>query len=106
MFLMLQVSVKEIIPTENILRMQRLLSNYHAISVREETAKEALKTQLGISAIRVLDPTLLIAKKEYEEIAKKYTKRGYVLLYMLLYSESLVQSAKKMAKEKECLFFV
>lgn len=91
---------KEIIPTENILRMQRLLSNYHAISVREETAKEALKTQLGISAIRVLDPTLLIAKKEYEEIAKKYTKRGYVLLYMLLYSESLVQSAKKMAKEK------
>ena len=91
---------KEIIPTENVLRMQRLLSNYHAISVREETAKEALKTQLGISATRVLDPTLLIAKKEYEEIAKEYTKRDYVLLYMLLYSESLIRSAKKMAKEK------
>lgn len=91
---------KEIIPAENVTRMQRLLSNYHAISVREETAKEALKTQLGISSTRVLDPTLLISEREYEEIAKKPIKKGYVLLYMLLYSETLVQSAKSMAKEK------
>lgn len=94
---------KETIPFENIPRVKRLLSNYHAISVREETAKEALKTQLGISATRVLDPTLLITKKEYEELAKAYTKKGYVLLYMLLYSKSLVESAKKMAKDKGLL---
>lgn len=91
---------KEIIPAENVPRMQKLLSNYHAISVREETAKEALKTQMGILATRVLDPTLLISEREYEKLARKPVKKRYVLLYMLLYSESLVQSAKKMAKEK------
>lgn len=91
---------KEIIPTENIPRMQRLLSNYRAISVREETAREALKIQMGISASRVLDPTLLLSEREYKEIAKKTSEKKYVLLYMLLYSESLVYSAKKMAKEK------
>lgn len=91
---------KETIPVENIPRMQRLLSNYHAISVREETAREALKQQMGILATRVLDPTLLISADEYKEITKEYTKKGYILLYMLLYSESLVHSAKKMAKEK------
>lgn len=91
---------KEIIPAENVPRMQKLLSDYHAISVREEAAKEALKTQMGISATRVLDPTLLISEREYEKLARKPAKKRYVLLYMLLYSESLVQSAKKMAKEK------
>ncbi len=93
----------ETIPVENIPRMKRLLSNYRAISVREETAKEALKQQMGICAIRVLDPTLLISAEEYKEITKEYrkiTKKRYILLYMLLYSESLVHSAKKMAKEK------
>lgn len=91
---------KETIPIENIPRMKKLLSNFHAISVREESAKEALKMQMGISATRVLDPTLLILEREYKEIAKEPTKKGYVLLYMLLYSKSLISSAKKMAAEK------
>ena len=46
---------KEIIPEENIPRMQRLLSNYRAISVREATAQKALESQMGISAVRVLE---------------------------------------------------
>lgn len=91
---------KEVIPAENIPRMQGLLSNYRAISVREETAKKALESQLGISATRVLDPTLLLSEREYKEIAEKPKGKKYVLLYMLLYSESLIHSAKKMAKEK------
>lgn len=96
---------REVIPAENIPRMQRLLFNYRAISVREETAKEALESQMGISSTRVLDPTLLLSEKEYKEIAKKPTEKRYVLLYMLLYSESLVHSAKKMAKEKDVPVF-
>lgn len=90
----------EKIPEENIPRMYKLLSSYRAISVRESTAQKALKYQMGISADRVLDPTLLLSKKDYKRIAKKPDKNSYILLYMLLYSESLVCSAKKMAKEK------
>lgn len=91
---------KEIIPEENIPRMQRLLSNYRAISVREATAQKALESQMGISAVRVLDPTLLLSERDYREIAKEPNKKSYILLYMLLYSELLVHSAKKLAKEK------
>lgn len=91
---------KEIISEENIPRMKKLLSGYRAISVRESTAQKALESQLGIYSVRVLDPTLLLSEKHYRKIAKKSSEKSYILLYMLLYSESLVCSAKKMAKEK------
>lgn len=91
---------KETIPIENVSRMQKLLQDYRAISVREESAKEALKNQMGIYATRVFDPTLLLTKSDYEKIAKAPKKKNYVLLYILLYSETLISSAKKLANEK------
>lgn len=91
---------KETIPIENVFRMQKLLQDFRAISVREESAKEALKNQMGINATRVLDPTLLLSKSDYEKIAKVPKEKNYVLLYILLYSETLISSAKKLAKEK------
>lgn len=91
---------KETVPIENVSRMQKLLQDFRAISVREESAKEALKNQMGINATRVLDPTLLLSKSDYEKIAKVPKEKNYVLLYILLYSETLISSAKKLAKEK------
>lgn len=91
---------KELIPVENLPRVQKLLSDFRAISVREETAKKAIKSQLGISTTRVLDPTLLLSDIEYKTIAEIPDNKQFVLLYMLLYSETLVNSAKKLAKER------
>ena len=87
------------IPEENIPRVRKLLSGFKAISVREATAAEALKQQLDINSVRVLDPTLLLKSEEYINIAAKRLPESYVLLYMLIYSDTLLESAKKMARK-------
>lgn len=89
------------IQEENIPRVNRLLSQFRAISVREKTAVDALNNQLGIQSVQVLDPTLLLSKKEYCSHSKCDKSERYVLLYMLIYSETLITSAKKIAKKLE-----
>ena len=81
----------------------KLISDFSHISIREKQGMEYLKEK-GISAQIVLDPTLLLNKAKWLEASKKskYEKDKYVLLYMLVYSESLVSFAKKLATEKGC----
>lgn len=88
------------IPFENIPRIKKFLDNFKAISVREITAQKALKEQLGIDAEQVLDPTLLLNKNEYTEFIKDEVKKPYILLYMLMYSDTLLTSARRYAKER------
>lgn len=88
------------IPTENIPRVKKLLADFNKISVRESSAVEALKTQLDISAVQVLDPTLLLTKNDYISLAEyPQEQEKFVLLYMLVYSETLLKSAKKKAEQ-------
>ena len=87
------------IPLERVSRVQFLLSDFRAISVRETTAQVAIKNQLGIDSMRVLDPTFLLEMDDYN-IKKNADKNDkYILLYMLLYSEKLLKSAKHFAKK-------
>lgn len=81
----------------------KLIADYSYISVREKQGKEYLENNNIISSVEI-DPTLLLDKTYWVKISKKtkYQKEKYILLYMLVYSESLVQFAKKLAKEKGC----
>lgn len=90
----------ERISESDVPRVNRFLSEFRAISVREMTAVAALREQLGIQSVRVLDPTLLLTEKDYREIAESTEKQPYVLLYMLMYSKTLLDSAKKTAKKR------
>ncbi|MEB3373139.1 polysaccharide pyruvyl transferase family protein [Bacteroides sp. CR5/BHMF/2] len=44
---------------------------FYSISVRENSAVTLCKDNLGVDALHVLDPTMLLSKEEYVEIAKK-----------------------------------
>lgn len=60
---------------------KKLLGDFDSISVREYKAVELLET-LGIRAKKVIDPTILLSRREWERIVTPYVhKRPYVLVY-------------------------
>ena len=80
----------------------KLLGSFQNISVRETRGAEIVKDFSGRESTVVLDPTLLLNKKQWMEIASptKYSKGKYVLVYMLVNSKSLMDFALKLGKEK------
>ena len=79
-----------------------LLKDYKYIAVREKQGAEIVKNIADREATVVLDPTLLLDKKQWQTVAKpsKYGKRKFLLVYMLLNSSSLLNFAEKKAKEQ------
>jgi len=66
-------------------RVKELLNDYTAISVRESGAAVRLAETLGREVVNVLDPTLLLSKKEWSaefEIEVK-PEQPYILVYAL-----------------------
>ncbi len=65
-------------------RLQELLNNYNAISLREKHIEEYLQNTIGITnPIQVtLDPTLLTDEEDWASIInERFSKRNYVLIY-------------------------
>lgn len=77
------------------------LKNYKAIGVRENTNLEFIKEHTeGILVQRVLDPTLLLTGKDYEEITEgNPMEESYLLLYTRRYNPKMEEFAEKLAKE-------
>lgn len=63
---------------------KKMLEKYDSISVREKSAVDIIK-ELGIQSVeQVLDPTLLLTKEEWENLAtKKKERKKYILVYQL-----------------------
>ena len=93
------------IPAQEKNETKRLLEKYHGITVRESSAKEIL-ADLGISSEVVLDPTLLLDKKQWEQISEKYpffVEEPYLLTYSVEYGKEdsyIKHYAKKIAENK------
>ena len=84
---------------------KKLLKNFTGISVREIGTVKYVKQYLNMSAIYVLDPTMLIDKKYYLDIIKDYKKSikktDYILTYKLdnIYNmEKFINITKKELK--------
>lgn len=63
-----------------------LAKSFNAISVREESAVRLCKEYLGIDAIHVLDPTMLLMKEHYMKLIEKDNipkSKGTLLTYIL-----------------------
>lgn len=73
------------------------LQNYDAISVREDKAVELVKSVSGCDAQLVLDPTLLLNKEQWLEVAKPVEELPEVP-YILIYELIPVPYVKKLAK--------
>ena len=81
------------IPEQHKKRTFELLSQYDAISVREDNAVRLL-TELGLKATHVLDPTLLLNREEW---LKYSSKRKVIEDYLLVYSVEPVEYDYKVA---------
>lgn len=77
------------------------ISDFNAISVREQQAKQMLADQVPLKVDLVLDPTLLRDAQEWEAIEKPYDiGEKYLLTYFLGDSKKQRESVTKFAKNK------
>lgn len=68
---------------------KRLINQFHAISVRENSAVSLLRRHFGIDSLQMPDPTLLLSQSDYREIAsrrKDTTHHSGIFSYILDHS--------------------
>lgn len=94
------------LPEMYSLYVKEQLSQYKAISVREQSAVDLL-SGLGIPAINVLDPTFMLTKDEWQLLASKRLVRSKYIFVYLPYNikniELIYSSVRKIAKSKNLL---
>lgn len=86
----------------------KLLSQFDGISVREDSGVELVKKYFHLSAIKVLDPTLLVEPEEYVKLileAKTPQSGGNLFYYLLSYNEETSRKVLHIAKEKRLIPF-
>lgn len=90
------------IPDEYKEETSSLLKRYIAISVREKTNIELLKS-IGINSELVLDPTFLLKPSDWEKYSNKLEKKeNYILVYSVesnKQNEIIKSTAKYLSKE-------
>lgn len=77
---------------------QKWLSIYTHVAVREDSAVELMK-RMEIPAQQVLDPTLLLTCRQWEQYAEPIPPGKYVLVYQLHNNPVLSRYAVRAAKE-------
>lgn len=83
---------------------QKLISEFSKISVRESTSVETITKLTGKEATLVLDPSLLMSKERYMDLAKFPKQKNYVLLYLREESPELEAAARKFAHSRSLGF--
>ena len=80
-----------------------LLNRYKHISVRENSGADVIRGLIGKDASVVLDPTLLLNKDEWNNIAtsKRLVKKKYILCYYLNYTFNAFPYVDELAKEMQ-----
>ena len=86
---------------EEIPETVALLKRYTAISVREQSGVDLLKS-LGIQAQRILDPTLVLDGAWWRRLAdyRKCPKAPYLLIYQLNVNPQMDAYAEKQPRER------
>ena len=76
------------IPSELKSQYQKVLGRYAHIAVRENSGASVVKEIAGKEATVVLDPTLLLDKNQWNQIAtpRRLFKKKYILCYFLNYT--------------------
>lgn len=74
------------IPEKWVDKYKAGLIDFKALSVREDKAVDIVKNTIGITCHKVLDPTMLLERAEWDKIKKMPTKingKNYILTYFL-----------------------
>lgn len=88
--------VSDISGWENKARVLELLQQFKSISVREESGAEIIKKELNRESTVVCDPTFLLEKSDWEQVASLNDRGKYVLLFMLSYNKDLHERAREL----------
>lgn len=88
------------IPKELIPLYKKLLDRYAHISVRENSGAEVIKKVINKDVSVVLDPTLLLNREQWNQIAspKRQFKKKYILCYFLNYTFNAFPYVDKLAE--------
>lgn len=90
----------ESIPEDMVDDYKKYIGRINHVSVRENKGKEILKSQCGIEATVVLDPTLLLPKAEWDKIKKPSKVKGkYVFCYFLKKDHQYKELVKDFAEK-------
>ncbi len=82
-------------------RFRKHLADFKAISVREQSAVELLKDISPVQPVCSVDPTLLLDKEDWDEIATNpIIKEPYVFCYFLGSGKGIRKIAKQYAAKK------
>lgn len=76
--------------SEETMKLRRLVSNFDAVSVRENSGVKLCQKYLDVQATHVLDPTLLLNKNEYLKLIggnDDEPQKGKMMVYILDSSE-------------------
>ena len=81
----------------------RYLQTFNTLLVRENKLRDLID-ECGYQAKVVLDPTLLLSKKQWNKLlpSTRFQQRKYVLFYNLLTSEEALMYAKQKAQTMNC----
>lgn len=81
-------------------RLIEEIKNFDEISVREKSTQQFLKKYLNKEVCQVVDPTMLLNKKEWMKIIpeNRFYKKPYILVYCIAYDEQLVNTSLRMAE--------
>lgn len=91
---------KEYFTDKEIARLKPLIEKYEQIGVREDKAKELIQNFLDKDIKVVLDPVMLLTKKEWSVFDKWdfLKKEKYLCVYLVAYNKEIEQQALEYAK--------
>lgn len=78
------------------------LKNFDFISTREDSLRDEITPFTDKPIKTVIDPTLLITRKEYEEIAIRPKEDNYVLYYQMMYNQKSKDFVTNIAEQLGC----
>lgn len=84
-----------------------LAKKFDGVSVRELSGVELCRNHLGVDAVHVLDPTLLLRKEDYCKLCDSVpTREPFVFAYILDESPEKIEAVKSFAQQKGLPYFV
>lgn len=92
---------------DHLKKLERGLSSFHVLSVREEKTKFFLECLLDKKVKLVIDPTLILNKHEWRKMENPINiGNRFILVYLAQYSSNLLKKAFIRAKEYNCNLMV
>lgn len=99
--------IKYFNPFERNIDIKYLLNKFDRISVREKSGQEMINKYTDKQLYVVLDPTLLIEKKQWDTLSsEKYPNEKYIFFYSIEYDEEAIDLVKKFAKKKDLPVYI